>query len=271
MRLLSPLLFTFLFFSASAQVDTVSVYSKSMHRSLKCVVVQPSLPHDKSVRYPVVYLLHGYSGAYNNWIKKMPSLASEATQNKCIIVCPDGGFSSWYVDSPIDSTTRFETFISKELIDFIDSKYQTIADKNHRSITGLSMGGHGALMLAMRHQDVFGAAASMSGAVDLSETHNKFETSKRLGDTITYANYWNKFSVINIADTFSNKNMPLLIDCGTGDIFIKGNRALHTKLESLKIPHDYVERTGEHNWQYWTNALPYHLLFFNRFFYSSKP
>ncbi|MCP9753283.1 alpha/beta hydrolase family protein [Ferruginibacter sp. HRS2-29] len=266
MRILSTFLFSLLFYSASAQVDTISIFSNSMHRSLKCVVIQPSLPQEKPTRYPVVYLLHGYSGAYDNWIKKMPSLISEATENKCIIVCPDGGFSSWYVDSPVDSATRFETFISKELVEYIDKNYFTLQDKNRRAITGLSMGGHGALMLAMRHQDVFGAAASMSGAVDLNETHNKFETGKRLGDTIAYSNFWHRFSVIDIADTFSNKKMPLLIDCGTGDIFIKGNRALHAKLERLKIPHDYVERTGEHNWQYWTNALPYHLLFFRKFF-----
>ena len=84
-----------------------------------------------------------------------------------IIVCPDGGFGSWYWDSPVDAGSQYETYVSNELVTWIDSKYKTIKTRKGRAITGLSMGGQGALYLAFRHQDIFGAAGSMSGGVDI--------------------------------------------------------------------------------------------------------
>lgn len=270
MKQYTLLLFFFAFFiNANAQkqsVDTVQVFSEAMHKNFPVVVIKPTTYKKNKTHYPVVYLLHGYSGSYNNWIVKMPAIKHYADLFKLIIVCPEGGYSSWYINSPVDSSNRFETFISSELIGFIDGHYKTIANKNNRAISGLSMGGHGALMLAMRHQDVYGAASSLSGAVDLNETVNKYDTKKEIGDTAVYASYWKQYSVLSIADTFSNRKMPLMIDCGINDIFIKGNRSLHQKLMQLKIAHDYVERNGVHNWDYWTNALPYHLLFFDKFF-----
>ena len=84
-----------------------------------------------------------------------------------IIVMPDGGFDSWYYDSPVEPTYRYETFVARELVEYIDSHYRTKAEPSARAIAGLSMGGHGALYLAIRHQNVFGAAGSLSGGVDI--------------------------------------------------------------------------------------------------------
>lgn len=245
---------------AQKQVDTITVFSGAMKNSMKTVVVKPANYFGNTQKFNVVYLLHGYSGAYNNWIKKMPSLPQMATEFNCIIVCPDGGYSSWYVDSKTDATSKYETFVSKELIEAIDARYSTIKSNEGRAITGLSMGGHGALMLAFKHQDVFGAAASMSGAVDLSGL--KYGIDKIIGDTIEVM----KVSVLQMADTFSNKKMPLLIDCGIKDQFINANRMLHGKLMNRNIDHTYIERDGGHSWDYWINALPYHLLFFRNYF-----
>ena len=226
MRIFFIILFTGIFYFGNAQkVDTVYIFSHAMHKALPCVVIKPSNYSRKKTNYPVVYLLHGHSGSYSNWIIKMPSLKYYASLLNIIIVCPEGGYSSWYADSPIDSSIRFETFISKELILFIDKNYRTIADKKHRAITGLSMGGHGAIMLAMRHLQTFGAAASISGIMDLNDIKTKYEAVKSLGDTSLYADYWKKYSVYNIADTLKNGALKLLIDCGTKDILINSNRA----------------------------------------------
>ncbi len=85
-----------------------------------------------------------------------------------MIVCPDGGYTSWYFDSPVDSTYRFETFVGTEVPEYMDENYRTIADGRGRAITGLSMGGHGGLFLAFRHADLFSACGSMSGALHVS-------------------------------------------------------------------------------------------------------
>lgn len=220
--------------------------------------------------HSVIYLLHGYDGRYSDWIKKMPSLKEYASLYNVLIVCPDGGHSSWYVNSPIDKTIQFETFIVHELVDQIDQKYKTLRNRNHRAITGLSMGGHGAIMLGLKHPDIFGAAGSMSGLMELKKYASEYELMKRLGDTINYAAHWKKNTVLDIADSMLNFKINLLIDCGIGDRFINGNRALHKKLLDRSVSHVYVERSGGHSWEYWINAVPYHFLFFRQFFDASN-
>ena len=261
------LIFIFYAFAAKAgTVDTVSIYSNSMHKSIKAVVIKPDSYQVKNKRFPVVYLLHGYDGWYSNWIIRVPELKNYADASQIIIVCPDGAINSWYFDSPFDKTYRYETHITTEVVGYIDKNYRTIADKKHRAITGLSMGGHGALFLALRHPNVFGAAGSMSGLVDLKESKNRFEISKRIGDTITHAKDWHNLSVINLIENYKHTKLKILFDCGDKDIFIDGNRRLHRKMQQLKIPHEYFERPGEHNWDYWRNSIPFQLQYFQHFF-----
>lgn len=253
----------------AANVDTVVIFSNGMHRPIKAVVITPfsySTVVERSPGFPVVYLLHGYSGNYSNWITKVPELKEWADANKLIIVCPDGGYSSWYFDSPIDSTSKYESYETIDVVNYIDKNYRTRADKDHRAITGLSMGGHGALFLALRHPDIFGAAGSMSGGVDLNESTSRFDIMKRLGDTILNANNWHDYSVVNLIEHYANTPVKIIVDCGIKDIFIKGNRMLHQKMLELKIPHDYIERPGEHNWEYWSKAVGFQLYFFKHFF-----
>jgi S-formylglutathione hydrolase FrmB len=268
MKYIFLLLFVYIFSpnSFAGTVDTVSIYSNSMHKYLKAVVIKPASYKKKKNSFPVVYLLHGYDGWYSNWIIRAPELMNYADQYQTVIVCPDGAKSSWYFDSPIDTAYRYETHVATELVNFIDKNYRTIADKNHRAITGLSMGGHGALFLALRHSDVFGAAGSMSGGVDLKESKNRFDIMKRIGDTILQANNWHNMTVINLIENYTNTGVKIFFDCGDKDIFIEGNRRLHQKMQQLKIPHTYIERPGQHNWDYWKNAIPFQLLYFQRFF-----
>lgn len=236
-----------------------------MKKNIPCVVIKPAR-YNKESALPVVYLLHGYAGRYDDWITRVPGIKAYASLLNLIIVCPDGGYRSWYFNSMIDSNTQYETFITEELVKHIDKNYKTIPRKTSRAITGLSMGGHGALFLALRHPATFGAAGSISGVVDLGIVKNKYEIRKVLGDTILYAAAWQSHSVINMFDSLKTFSQKMIIDCGISDIFISSNRLLHQKLAALKIPHDYIERNGKHDWKYWSNVLPYQLIFFSSYF-----
>ena len=211
-----------------------SVYSNAMHQAFKCVVIKPNNYKKNKAAFPVVYLLHGYDGWYSNWIIRVPELTNWADEFNQIIVCPDGGKSSWYFDSPVDSTMKYETYIGIEVPAWIDAHYNTIKDRKGRAITGLSMGGHGALFLAFRHAGLFGACGSISGGVELYSSRNKFEIIKRLGDTILHRDNWINYSVLHIVETPPSETLQISIDCGIDDIFIQANRALHEKLLKLK-------------------------------------
>ncbi len=262
-----------LFLSASylqgicGHVDTLQIYSPKMHKEVPCVVIVPDEYNQLEVKYPVLYLLHGYSGNYLNWITQVPKLKDYVDEFQMIVVCPDGGYNSWYFDSPMDSSVRYESFMTKILVPYIDSSYRTLTDRNHRAICGLSMGGHGALYLAIRHPDLYGAAAAISGGVDIRPFPDNWDIKKQLGAEKTHKENWEKNTVMNLVDTLRNGTLKIALDDGTKDIFIKVNRALHQKLLRLGIDHDYTERPGVHNWDYWRKAIAYEMLFFRKFFY----
>lgn len=249
----------------ASKVDSVQVYSDAMHKNIPCVVITPDKVKGGAKQFPVVYLLHGYSGNQRSWLG-FPSVKEDADRYQMIIVCPDGGFSSWYFDSPIDSSFRYETFVAKELIRFIDKQYPTIADRAHRGISGLSMGGHGAFYLSLRHKDVFGAVGSMSGGVDIRPFPNNWDIKKRLGTLADAPENWERHTVVNLLDSLKNKELKIAFDCGVGDFFIQVNRDLNKRLLEKKIDHDYTERPGGHTGAYWRNSIIYHLLFFHNFF-----
>lgn len=256
-------------FVSAATVDSIALPSRAMQKNLTCIVIKPQSYDDRNnstKRYPVVYLLHGYSGWYSNWIIRTPELKDLVDREQVLIVCPDGGYSSWYWDSPVDTASRYETYIATEVPEQIDRLYRTIADRKGRAITGLSMGGHGGIYLGFRHATFYGACGSMSGAVDLSFSKNKYDIAKRIGDTTSHKQNWYDYSAIAAIDAPLKQPLSVIIDCGLDDHLFQANRNLHEKMIRMKIPHDYIERPGKHDWNYWRNAVNYQILFFSRYF-----
>ena len=255
----------------SAQADTIEVMSHAMNRYIKNVVIVPEQYYNadfKEARYPVLYLLHGAAGCYSDWSRKT-DLDTLADAYNIIIVCPDGQ-DSWYFDSPIDPSMQFETYVSKELVEYIDSHYRTHADRFMRAITGLSMGGHGALFLAFRHPDVFWSCGSMSGNMDITQYPDSWHIKDRLGEQAANPQRWRDHAVCNLVGQLKDSPLKpaqnIIIDDGLNDIFIKNNIALHDQLVAAGIDHDFIVRPGRHSWDYWVNALDYHFLFFAKAF-----
>jgi S-formylglutathione hydrolase FrmB len=264
--LLSINLLTITLLLNAAKVDTLVVFSNSMKKNTKACVVTPETYSKTGKAYPVLYLLHGYSGNFGSWAKDFPQVRQFADLYNIIIVGVDGNFSSWYFDSPVDPAMKYETYVTKELTAFMDNTFNTIKSSEGRAITGLSMGGHGALYLSIRHQDIFGAAGSMSGGVDFRPFPENWDLAKRLGDMALYPENWEKNTVIYQLYLLKNEKLAMIIDCGVNDFFIDVNRKLHEKMLYLNIKHDYIERPGGHSWEYWNNALQYQVLFFDNFF-----
>ena len=143
------------------QAQVVAIKSAKMGRDINATIVVPEQYFDPDLQeeqFPVVYLLHGADGSYRDWPSKA-DLDDLASEYGVIIACPDGQ-DSWYFDSPIDPKMQFETFVTQELVAYVDGHYRTLPERRYRAITGLSMGGHGALWCAWRHPDVFGACGS---------------------------------------------------------------------------------------------------------------
>ena len=181
-----------------------------------------------------------------------------------MVVCPDGGVGSWYWDTTKDF--QYETFVSKELINYIETKYKVCNHRTGRAITGLSMGGHGALYLAIKHQDIYGAVGSTAGGVDIRPFPNKWDMSKRLGEYAENPEKWNSHTVINLLHLIKPGSLKIFIDCGTEDFFFNVNQELNKKLTYLNIPHSYLTMPGKHNWDYWSQSICFQMAFFDQYF-----
>lgn len=258
------------FFVFASCIDTLMVESKSMNKVISNIIIKPDSYDSKNNSYSVLYLLHGAGGDYTSWIANVPSLQEYANVYDILIVCPDGGSTSWYFDSPIDKEMKYETYISKELVEAIDEKYKTIPERTSRAISGLSMGGHGAFYLAFKHKNIWGAAGSMSGGLDIRPFPNEWDLPKRLGSYSDHKEYWDENTVINLVYMIKGNDLKLIFDSGINDFFYDSNKRLHEKLVERNIPHDYIERPGIHNWNYWANAIKYQLLFFTDYFNTNK-
>lgn len=257
-----------IFTSKASKVDTVGIYSDAMKKKIKCVIITPDNYHRKNSKesYPVLYLLHGYGDDYSGWVTKASNLKKCVDEDNIIVVCPDGGYGSWYFNSPIDKNFQYETHITKEVLNFTDQHYRTINDRRARAIAGLSMGGHGALYLAIKHKDIYSAAISMSGGVDFTPFQNNWDIAKRLGSYSENRDVWVQNTAQYLVHHLNNKDLNIVLDCGTDDFFIGVNKVLHRTLQELKIDHDYIERPGTHNWDYWNNAIVYQMYYLKKYF-----
>lgn len=251
--------------TASAYKETeINVRSESMNKDVAVNVITPD-SYKQGGEFPVLYLLHGYSDNHTGWAKK-GVVGKLADMHDIVVVMPDGGFDSWYFDSTFTPEYQYETFVSSELVAYIDSNYKSIKDRKARAITGLSMGGHGAMFIAIRHQDTFGCAGSTSGGVDIRPFPDNWNIAARIGKQSEYPENWEKNSVVNLTHLLTPGSLNIIFDCGTEDFFYEVNCNLHDKLMKEGIPHDFIARPGSHNWDYWLNSIKYQVLYFSNCF-----
>jgi len=209
--------------------------------------------------YPVVFLLHGYSGDYSSW-NKVTDVQALADEFEMIVVCPDGLFSCWYVNSPVIKELKFKTFFFSILIKAINEQYRM--DRSNIFITGLSMGGHGALYFFSERPGLFRAAGSTSGMVDLTEKPDEFDLDKIFGRGATGLENLSKYSAITNIDKLAGSKKPLFVDCGSSDMFYLQTLRFYAECKKKKAKINLKIMAGGHSREYWKKSIPLHFGFF---------
>lgn len=224
-----------------AVASTLQVPSASMGRAIPVAVVLPRDYETSGCRYPVVTCLHGVGGTYQTFLD--PPTFSAVDEHGFIAVLPQSG-PSWWFDSPVVATNRFETFVAKELVGYVDSHYRTCPCRSARALVGASMGGHGACWIGFRHSDVFGAVGSIYGGVDIMPFSDKFGISNVLGAKEGNEELWRAHSCLTAAAALKPGDLEIIICVGTEDFFLDANRRLHKILNERGIRHSYLEIAG---------------------------
>jgi S-formylglutathione hydrolase FrmB len=216
------------------------------------------LPDGMDGPFATFYLLHGLSDDHTIWMRRT-RIETYVAGKPLIVVMPDGG-RGWYTDH--ENGPRWAEHIGVELPTLVEKTFPAIADRSNRFIGGLSMGGYGALRIALGYPDRFSSANSHSGAVRFgSKASDIPERALILGPKPTGSNH----DLVALAkNAKAEKKLPRLrIDCGTDDFLIEDNRSIHQSLTKLRIPHEYEEFPGNHNWDYWDlhvrEAIEFHL------------
>lgn len=234
-------------------------HSAALDRDAKYRILLPRGYANGKGRFPVLYLLHGLYGDDLNW-DTLTGLERYARNLPLIIVMADAG-NSWYTNSASDPKDKFEDYTAKDLIDEIDAKYRTIPVQRARAVAGLSMGGYGAIKLAMKYPDEFVLAGSLSGALDagrdldkrVAEFHDQLVKVFGADDSTTRKDN----DVFRLVERVDVSQLPYLyLACGEQDEnFLKTNREFVEQLSARKIAYEYHETLGAHAWDYWDRSL----------------
>lgn len=257
--------------------------SKILKSKVGYAVYLPYSTDQSQRRYPVVFLLHGYSDNETGWVQygEIDRIMNEGIANgtipPMIIVMPDAKVT-WYSNDYL-GVVRYEDMFIQEFIPYIDATFPSRASKEFRAVAGLSMGGYGSLLYGLKHPELFTACAGLSAAV-LTDDEMRNRLKERgynfkeiygpmAGDTLPKG--WSNNSIINIVKNSNSKTYESLgvwLDCGDDDFLIKGNIQLQLLLVEKGIRHEFRERDGGHTWSYWRTGIGPALSFIGQRFHK---
>ncbi len=245
--------------SPHATLATVAFDSQLLHAKAPFNIILPVGYEDGVTRYPVLLLLHGLTDHYNAWASTT-NLVRYASRYPLIIVMPEGG-NGWYTNG-VAPNAKWEDHVIQEVIPYVDAHYRTLYDRQLWAVAGISMGGYGAMKLGLKYREQFSFVASMSGALDAPEFKDADQAIDSVARTSVHDAFGPEGSPARKANTLatlldtSHDPLPFIyLDCGTEDGLFGSSRKFSELLLSRKVPHEFRERPGVHDWEQWDHQI----------------
>ena len=281
-----PVLLFFLYFVSNAQygkvMDDLSLPSKILKGERKFAVYLPPNYDSSSRSYPVLYLLHGYTDDHTGWIQfgevlhiaDRAILSGESTA--MIIVMPDADTGGAGYTNALSGKWNYEDFFFEEFMPHIEERFRIKKDKRFRAIAGLSMGGGGSFIYALRRLDLFSSAAPLSASLG-PQSLEEMKDFTYLGYTSSNHNqkdferYSNRNNPLQLVENMEAKDLNSVrwyIDCGDDDFLYKSNSLMHIKMRGKNVKHEFRIRDGGHSWSYWRASIPKVLEFISDHFHQ---
>ncbi len=240
-----------------------------------CVLLPPGYDADKTRRYPILYFLHGLGDNEQMFLHSggwdlVQDLWESGKLGEYLIVTPAGG-TSFFINSQ-DGRTRYEDFLVREFLPFIEGRYRIQPGRASRGLDGISMGGFGAIHLAFHHPELFGSVSAHSAAIVEKPPAINVADSEENGRLRLFGNifgsppdraFWDRVNPLVMARTADLAHLAIYFDCGAQDDygFNVGAEALHRELDSRHIAHEFHIYPGGHSWSYFAAHLPASLEF----------
>jgi enterochelin esterase-like enzyme len=246
--------------------DNLSLESKHLKSNRKYAIYLPPGYESSERSYPVLYLLHGAGDDQTGWVQfgEVQHIADKAIMEgnatPMIIVMPDAKTGKMgYFNHP-NGDWNYEEFFFQELIPHVEKQFRIKSEKQFRAVAGLSMGGGGTFMYALKYPDMFSSACPLSAYIG----PNSVEDIRRMPDANEvpaeklekYVQEYNALTLVNNLPEDQKKAVRWYIDCGDDDFLYEGNSLIHIAMKKKDIPHEFRVRDGGHTWTYWRTALP---------------
>lgn len=260
--------------------DALSMKSEILKSERKFAVYLPPDYETSNRSYPVLYLLHGAGDDQTGWVqfgevlRITDNAIKEGKATPMIIVMPDANTGTRGYFNSVKGDWRYEDFFFQELMPHVEKKYRIKGEKRYRAIAGLSMGGGGTFMYALRHPELFSSACPLSayiGALSLDDFKQRLKSNNESYEGSLVSAYYEKhnaLSLIQASPLEDMKSVRWYIDCGDDDFLYEGNSLVHIAMKKKEVPHEYRVREGRHSWTYWRESLPVVLEFISDAFHQ---
>jgi enterochelin esterase-like enzyme len=272
---------------AQGRVDCSALTSKIVHRDVRyCVMLPPDYEKESSKKYPVLYFLHGLGENEQTLLRSggwglIEDLRQQHKVGDFLMVAPEG-WDSFFINSA-DGRDRYSDFFLTEFLPYIESHYRVIRDRKARGVTGLSMGGYGALRFAFARPDLFGSVTAQSAAL-ITESPQELNVDlrsagpfarllgKAFGDPVNVP-HWQQNNPFHLAqkNQIQIKTLVIYMNCGQQDEygFADGAKRMHKQLLAEGVRHEFHLYPGGHNADYFLSHMGETMEFHWRAF--SKP
>jgi S-formylglutathione hydrolase FrmB len=277
---------------AQARIDCDALNSRILNRAVHYCVMLPSgynaiATGHSTLRYPVLYFLHGLGDNEQSLFKSggwqlIEDLRQQHKIGDFIIAAPEG-YRSFYINSA-DGKLRYSDFFLREFMPFIEGKYPVRRERRARAITGISMGGYGALRFAFAHPELFGSVSAQSAAL-MQESPRQLDAAMHAGTSVgkllgnvfgdpINGVHWKENDPFLLArnNKAAISHLTIYFNCGDEDDygFEKGAAALDRELRAEDIPHEYYLYPGNHSGPFFLSHLGETMEFHSRVFQSLR-
>lgn len=261
-------------------LDKVPMTSKILNGERNYAVYLPPDYESSQRSYPVLYLLHGAGDDQTGWVQfgEVRRIADEAIKNgsatPMVIIMPDADTGRRGYFNSIAGEWRYEDFFFEELMPHVEKQYRIKGEKRYRAVAGLSMGGGGTFMYALRHPELFSSACPLSayvGPLSMDQMKSRLSDEEKKLDEATLEAYYQNHNAIELLGKTSKEaanSVRWFIDCGDDDFLYEGNSLMHVAMTKKEIRHEYRVRDGAHSWTYWRASLPVALEFVSDAFHQ---
>ena len=240
------------------RMQDVTFRSASLNRDIQYRVILPN-PITNQQKFPVVYLLHGRGGNYRDWSNY--SDVAKYAESGVILVMPEGA-SSYYTNAVGRPEDRYEDYIVKDLVTDVESKFPAANERGKRAIAGVSMGGYGAIKLALVHPELFVFAGGMSPAIDVPSRPFSITRWGQWRSHRAIFGPWDgevqhKNDPFVLAGTVDPKNVPyIFLSCGEQEGLLLSNRKFSRLLTARHFQFESDFGPGSHDWNQWNGQIP---------------